>query len=428
MNVDRSTIIDNYFKIWAVVLPITSFLVIPFIQGTTPAYIFALLSILIIPVLTKFKGKGSDYIRDLLFFLYIYICINLIGQLYLSFDIKFHPDFSTVRIIDDDDISTTVFRKSMFTQSLYLLAAVATFVFVKNFYKPNWDNFIFLGACILGIYGIYEVTYFLLFHENGDFISNRTFGDGTHSGSLFQTITIGSLVLQRLKSLTGEPSMYAFTILPFWIYAIHKKKTLIHLFLFITLMLTTSTTAYIGMIMYTLIRIRYFGVKDKIVLFLIVIGLIVCLLNWDFISMFVNATILEKLSLSNDSGIERFMLFTNHMDFYKNLPLFTQIFGMGFGVVRSTDMFSTLLVNNGVVGFVLFTLLFFYPVFKLENTYQNIGLKAALIVIYFSMMISVPEYSYLSTWLFLGMAYNMIPKRNIAYNTNHTKSNLKITK
>jgi len=32
MNVDRSTIIDNYFKIWAVVLPITSFLVIPFIK------------------------------------------------------------------------------------------------------------------------------------------------------------------------------------------------------------------------------------------------------------------------------------------------------------------------------------------------------------------------------------------------------------
>lgn len=415
MNVVKSTIIDKYFKIWAIVIPITSFLVIPSIQGTTPAYILALLSILMVPVLTKFKGKGSDYICDLLFFLYVYIFINLIGQFYLSFDGKFTPDFSTVSLIDNSDVSTTVLRKSMFTQSLYLLAAVATFVFVKNFYKQHWDNFLFLGACILGIYGIYEVTYFLLFHENGDFISNRNF-DGTHSGSLFQTISIGSLVLQRLKSLTGEPSMYAFTVLPYWIYAIHKKKTLIHLFLFITLLLTTSTTAYIGIIIYILIRIRYFGIKDKITLFLMVIGLIICFFNWDFISVFVNATVLEKLSLSNDSGIERFMSFRNHMKFYESLPIFTQMFGMGFGVVRSTDMFSTLLVNNGIIGFVLFTLLFFYPVFKLKNTYQNIGLKAALIVVYFSMMISVPEYSYLSTWLFLGMAYHTIPKRNIAYN------------
>ncbi len=81
---------------------------------------------------------------------------------------------------------------------------------------------------IFAIYGIYEVVYYVITGSPGDFISNRAFGDqfgrgivrsdGTVNGSSFQQISVGGFNIQRLKALTGEPSMYAMSIFPFWIY------------------------------------------------------------------------------------------------------------------------------------------------------------------------------------------------------------------
>lgn len=146
-------------------------------------------------------------------------------------------------------------RPTMFTQSLYVLAAASTFFFVKHLYSVRWDTYLFTGAVVFAIYGLYECAYFLVFGESGDFLSNRTFEagklfGGVATGSWFQTFQLGPLTVQRLKSLAGEPSMYAFAILPFWIYALHTKRTFTHVLLFITLLLSTSTTAMLGIFVY----------------------------------------------------------------------------------------------------------------------------------------------------------------------------------
>lgn len=410
VSTSSMSIIDIYFVFWAFVLPISSVLVFPSIQGTTPAYLFALL-VVPLSIFLAHLVKGKIYIKGLVTFIFIFITLNTISQFGLALS---RPDFGTASFIDSTD-RNVLFRSSMFTQSLYMLASASTFFFVKSFYHKKWNKFIFSGSVLLAAYGIYEFLFFIIFHQNGDFLSNRTFNEGTISeisGSLFQTIEFGSITIQRLKSLTGEPSMYAFTILPFWIFAIHEKKTLIHIILFITLLLSTASTAFIGIIVYLFIRMFYFGLRDRYLRLISIILILAFLINGELISIMFNELILDKLMLSNSSALDRSYTFVTSLDLFFNSSVINQLFGIGFGYIRSTDMFSTILANNGIIGFLIWTALFLYPVIKLDNCYKNIGTKSAIVVVYVTMMVSVPEYSYLSTWLFLGIAYSQLQLQN----------------
>lgn len=401
---------EIYFAFWSLVLPITSFLLIPSIQGTTPAYILALLAI---PLATLIKSLArKKYIKDISLIILLFVLLNTISQVGLIFSL---PNFSNLTLIDPED-DTLIFRSSMFTQSIYLLASISTFCFVKSFYKNRWNKFIFLGALLLAAYGIYEFLYYLMFRSNGDFISNRTFQSGNLlvSGSSFQILALGFLRIMRLKSLTGEPSMYAFTILPFWIFAIHENKSFTQIVLLITLVLSTSTTAIIGIMTYIITQMfylkTYYFNRKKLLSFCFLFSIIFILIasNIDFCINTFNQLFVNKLTASDTSGTVRYGSFEANISFFCSSSIINQLFGIGFGYIRSMDMFSTLLVNNGIVGLLIFTFLFFYPVIKLKNTDKNIGLKSAIIVIYVTMMISVPEYSYLIIWLFLGIAYNQL--------------------
>lgn len=408
------SISDIYFAFWSLFLPITSFLLIPSIQGTTPAYILAFLAIPFAALIKSFAR--TKYIKNISVILLVFILLNTISQFGLVFSV---PNFANLTLIDPED-NTLIFRSSMFTQTLYLLASISTFCFVKNFYKKQWDKFIFLGSLLLAAYGIYEFLYFLIFHTNGDFISNRTFqlGNFLISGSSFQVMTLGFLRIMRLKSLTGEPSMYAFTILPFWIFAIHQNKPFTHIILFLTLILSTSATAMTGIMIYGItqtfyLRTFYFN-KKKTLLFGFLFSIIFILVakNIDLSIDTFNQLFVNKVTVSDTSGTVRYGSFEANISFFCSASIINQLFGIGFGYIRSMDMFSTLLINNGIVGLLIFTSMFFYPIIKLKNTDKNIGLKSAIIVIYTTMMISVPEYSYLIIWLFLGIAYNQLIYQN----------------
>jgi len=411
-----SEMIHRYFYIWAVFLPITSFLILPSVQGTTIAYLFALLSLLVVLIGSVFRER--NYINHLILFLSLYVLLYFLSQFGLLYSRS--VDFSGIILIDRDS-DRLFFRSSSITQSIYLFSGVLTFFFAKSFYKESWDRYIFLGALIIAFYGLYEVTYFQLFHTNGDFISNRMFGE--HSGSWFQTTQVGGLTIARLKSLTGEPSMAAFTLLPYWIYALHKRRTKTHLILLLSLLLTTSTTAYIGIILYGACVVFFFRFEDKFNASVPIIGLILGLILYNPISNYVKLFVLDKFFTNNVSGTERQNSFDIHWDFYNHLPFMNKLFGIGFGVIRSTDMFSTLLVNIGFMGLLLFSLIFLIPLFKLERTYENKGIKILLIVLYVTMMMAVSEFAYLPTWLFLGIAYNKLLNQN--KNLNEVRLNEK---
>jgi hypothetical protein len=412
--------LDIYFAIWALVLPITSVVVVPSVPGTTLGYIFAFLSV---PVALLFAPKG---VGSLLYLLAVILVVTVplifIGQ----FGLLASPslDISKLPLVNPYG-GVLVLRSSLFTQSLYLLAGILTFAFVATFYRSSWDRYLLWGATFLATYGFYEFFFYLALGQNGDFLSNRVFfrGSQQHSGSLFQTFNVAGVNLMRLKSLTGEPSMYAFTILPFWIYAIHKRATFIHSLLFVSLLLTTSTTALMGIVIYLVYRVFASGTLikllkgkfDKFLLFMLSFLFTFSLVAWDAVADFIDEMVVTKLTLGNLSGIERFYSFLSGLEFFLDAPLLNQLFGIGFGYVRSTDFLTTLLVNMGLIGFISFCGLVLYPILKLQRTYRTLGLKAALLTLFLVMLMAVPEYSYLSFWLFLGIAYHEL--HNIEHKT-----------
>ena len=413
---------DIFLAIWLLVLPISSIILIPSQKGTTPAYMLSFLSIpfglLMVP------RKRGVYLAYFTLSIVVFVAMNAAAQ--LGDSVISSLDFSTLTMLNPYE-NGDVLRPSMFTQSLYMLASLAAFVFIYVFYKKErHDRYAITGAVLLAMYGLYEFVFYLLFNQSGDFLSNRTFGHGGAEGlgSYFQIIHLGGISLERLKSLTGEPSMYAFTVLPFFIYALHTKRKIVAILLFATLMLSTATTAILGLLVYMIARIRYYGIKDRLIWSGLAITLVGVAVGGTIVADFYSQMIVDKVTLTSFSGMDRFTMFTNHLAFFRDAPFWTKMFGIGFGYVRSADMFSTILVNNGLVGLSVFTALFAYPVMLLSRAdYRSMGIKLALVVIYVTMMVSVTEYSYLSIWLFLGMAYGelrlqRLHKRGLAEHRN----------
>lgn len=412
VEVDPKRSTDRYFAAWALVLPIASILVIPFIQGTTPSNLFALallfppLALLIMP----FDGATRFY-KTVLWIVTCFVAYTAVAQLALSALTLRH--LGGLELVDPGD-KGVVLRTTLFTQSMYLLTGVTTFAFVRWFYRPTWDRWLLAGAVLLAAYGIYELVFFALFQRPGDFLSNRMFGAGYHPGSWFQTIALGPILMQRLKSLTGEPAMYAFTILPFWVYALHTGRMRTQWVLLASLVLTASTTALLGIAVYLAVRILWFRAVDRLS-FAAAAALLAVGGMWamgvEVVADLVDKMLVSKLTLASMSGAERFRSFEEGVRYFFAASLPVQLFGVGWGYTRGSNMFTTLLVNTGAVGLGIAMAVFLYPVLALGSDSRSAGLKAAVFVVFVTLMVAVPEYGYPSIWLFLGMAYHAVGQR-----------------
>ncbi len=404
----RLSTVDLYFLLWAPFMLIQSVVVLP-VKGTTLGYLLALLSPIVV-LLFGDKKNRNRYLKLFIICLFFYSVITLLSQFG---NMIFRVTFGDITLVDFTD-ERLYFRRTLFTQSLYLLAGFFTFLFIKTFYKSRWDNYLFTGAVLLACYGLYEILYFHIFGSAGDFLSNRTVGSGDMArlDGLFQTMNIGGFSIMRLKSLTGEPSMYSFSILPFWIYALYTERFKIAYFLFATLLLTTSTTAMLGMALYFIFIPIFSQITKRWMLYgVFFLGVMVVGLTFAFdeiIQTVYQTQVVDKLTLQHNSGASRFQAFADHLAYYAQLNPWSQLVGQGFGTIRSMDLVSTLLVNTGIVGFLIFTIAFFYPVLRLKRTQRNNGIKVSLIVIYVTAMISVSEFGYLSIWIFLGLAYHQL--------------------
>lgn len=418
MEYRKLTILDRYFRAWALVIPVTSVLVVPGIQGTIPGYIFSFLLIFVLLV-CKLDSSKINTFKDMFVFTYIFIIMILISQL-INGTINI-PSLERVILVNKLDINTEIFRGSLFTQSLYLIPCIILFCFIKNYYSKDWDKYIFWGIGIYAIFGLYEFFYYIIFNEFGDFLTNRNFGEHETIRLGNQLMTVAGFTFQRINGLALEPSMFAFTILPFWIYSIHTKRKRLSLILLCSLLLTASTTAFIGIILYYCYAILKSNQLRNF--FIFTFGLLIILLFWDYVYAILDKTIFQKMFMKTESGIDRSNFFMEHLSYFQDSSFLTKLFGIGFGYVRSTDFFTTILVNNGIVGFCLFSLLFAYPLFTLKNSYKNMGIKMALVVIYTTMMVSIPEFSFLSTWLFLGIAYKEVFNQNKVYIESNIEKN-----
>jgi len=398
-------IINIYFKCWALVLPVTSFLVFPSIQGTTPAYLMAFLSVPLILFAAPIP-EVRNYFWVLFLICLGYITLSAVSQFIISVGPPI--DLSSLPLVDPLSLSRRfLLRPTLFSQSLYLLAAILAFLFVRQWYHKSWDSYIFAGILLLVAYGFYEVFYYWITGTSGDFISNRTFNFG-YWGSSTHIIDLAGLSMLRMKSLTGEASMFAFTVLPYWVFAIHKKRIIIAGILTLALLFSTSTTAILGMLIYTGVLIISNKINWKYLAGLSAVFVTIAIIKFDTVFSVLNELVFKKFSTTSISGNVRITNFLDSVNFWIQASLPTKIFGLGFGYIRSTDFLSTLLVNNGLIGLVIFLLFFTYPILALGGSPKDFALKAALIILAVTMLISVTEYTYLPTWLFAGIAYHQL--------------------
>jgi hypothetical protein len=77
-------LLEPYFLAWAAVLPVMSLLVFPAVQGTTPAYLFALGSVGWLLFIRR--ETAASYVRSLMFFVATWAALTLGSQaaLFLS--------------------------------------------------------------------------------------------------------------------------------------------------------------------------------------------------------------------------------------------------------------------------------------------------------------------------------------------------------
>lgn len=397
-------------KALLVTLPATSFLAIPFIQGSTPANLLAYMALFPLTGLLLLPEHGyAQLMRHLALLVTVVAMLFLLSR--LNHINQLVTGMERLNVIDGRQVLPYV-PMSTVTQSMYLLTGFVVFKLVSGQYRPAWDRWILAGAWFLVIYGFFDWGMENLLGINADFLCNRVFieaGTFETPGSLRQHLPIMGLQVMRFKSFTGEPSMYAITALPYLYLALLRNRHRLAWLLFLSLALTMSTVAYSGLIalgLFLMFRIRLPFKPQHYILILVGLSLLVGMvfLNFDGISAMIERTFVAKLSGSDESGSARASYFRANIDFFNDphTTWMVRLLGLGFGTIRSTDLFSTLLINIGVAGMAIVTGWFVWLVARAWTEGKPLG-AALLSTLFILMMGAVPEFAYLPPWLLAGL-------------------------
>jgi hypothetical protein len=403
--------IECFVAGWLTLMPVNSFVVIPSIQGTTPAYLFAFCSLVLVflPGYSTVTAEvRSGYIKAIACFVLLWTFNLCLSQMV---NLASPPDYlSTATLINPDD-TRAAFRSTIITQSIYLAACVSVFLFFRYQFQERWWKYVFWGAWLLAIYGVYEWIYFLIFQKPGDFIANRSYADTP--GSWSQTLDFGGVNLLRIKSTQGEPSFLSVVVLPYLYLAAEQRRRLLTAFLLFVAIFSTSTSAFFGLtfgaIVTALFR-RKFSWRDMLLVGCIATALAVC--YFVFPDIYANL-FTDKLAGVTDSGEKRQFSPLGVVENFFELPPLQWLSGVGFGYTYSNVGIS-LLFNCGLSGVALFAFGFLSPVFRLPSNARGIALKTGLVVMFFLFLISVAELFLPTTWMFLGLAYWQLARNNQA--------------
>ena len=398
--------IHIYLSLLLCIAFIVSVVVYQKISLTVPSYLLVYLFAPVFIWTSYFNDQ--KLLKELFQIAIVFFILNLLAQLHVYlFSVTLDP---SLRLTDMADPGKTLLRSTLLGQSIYLFAGIFCYLYLKHYATVSHIRYLYIGLRILVVLGFLEFILFQITGINGDLISNRVFNNKAGSGSLFQTITLSGHRMQRIKSLTGEPSMFAFSLVPFWILCIPLKRYIDFAFFGLALLLSFSTSAYLGII------ILIFGacLADRRLLKPMLYILPVCLLVLIGLYVFspavnklVHSVFIDKFSGANQSGSERSSYFLNQFNYWKEqLNIFGKLIGVGFGYVRSTDFLSTLLVNNGIIGVCLFTWFYFKHAFvRLKDVQFKKYYVMALLAAFMILMGSVPEFAYLSVWILLSLPY-----------------------
>jgi hypothetical protein len=398
---------DIYMRIWCVFMPVTGTVLIPSVQGTTPAYMMAFGSLIF--VLLRLRNGDApkavvSYFKALGGIVLLWLFLMAASQLWLM--LTGRVDFKGVNLTEPDD-PKVLFRTTIFTQSLYFFACVFVALYFRYFFREHWMRYIFWGAYFIAVYGIYEWAFYLIFHRSGDFMVNRTFGADQNSASWSQGVNFGGVELLRIKSTLGEPSFFIAVCIPFLFLALdYRIKWLTRLLVFCALF-STSTGCYICVSICLFIKSIWTGrinfrILGLLLLILAFIGGIAVLFPDNFTSMFE-----DKLSGQNFSGKVRIDGMISVKALLLSFDTGNWLFGLGFGDAY-LGIFYGLVVNTGLIGLAVFLYVLLKPIIFLPVAYKSEGLKMALIALSILSAISLSELFIPTTWMFFGLAHRRL--------------------
>ena len=393
-----------FMAIWCVLMPITSFLLIPSAQGTIPAYVLGFASVLLV-ILSRESGRPSTqqshYFRVALVVAAIWfllLCGSQLGHM-----VSDRRDFGDMFLNNPSD-TRVVLRSVLFTQTLYLVACLCIALFFRFFFRAEWMRYVLWGGWFLAIYGIYEWLFFLIMGQPGDFLANRTYGEDLHTASWSQAIQLGPLNLLRIKSTFGEPSFFSAAVIPYLFLALEYRRKWLSAALLFCVVFSTSTSAFIGLpfalIIYSLFQRKLSSsIAVIILLFAAALATLYFVFPDTYDSMFT-----AKLSADNTSGDIHQEMAQATNETVKTFTFMNRLFGIGFGYYYGS-VFSAVLINTGWIGIIVYCYAFLRPVVLLRPDSGGLALKVGIATLFFLYFINVSELFLPTTWMFLGLAY-----------------------
>jgi hypothetical protein len=263
------------------------------------------------------------------------------------------------------------------TQLLYLvfggiIAICVAHVNLQEKQREETERIILYAGIFLACWGILQFFCNVTGIPYPSFLLNNSASES--ATGYMQTVDEG---IRRVSSAAVEPSVLAqalLTLLPLTLPAWRKRGSvfsrrrdrLVALLFILVLVLSTSSTAYLGLVILALtyvvysVRIGSFS-KTKAVLIFVLIGVVasaivaVAFMSVPIVSGLLQSQLLGKAS--SGSGIERAMTISLAFGYFQRYP----ILGIGWGSATSHDLIVKLLSNVGIVG----TVVFFCAIFSI---------------------------------------------------------------
>ena len=393
-----------YVALWCLTMPITSFVLIPAVQGTILPYMLGLGSIVFVLLRIKYGEIPLPVLRYFKMFAIlgglwlILLCGSQLADL-------MNPQLTISAMYTISDGNSLLFRASLFTQSIYLVACIMIALYFRFLLPEAWLKYIYWGAWVFVVYGLYDWLFYLLFHQSGDFIANRSFGD--HPGSWSQTLSFGGVTVLRLKSCLGEPSFVSVVAIPYLFLAMEQRKTALTIGLFACAILSTSTTVILGLAASIFLKALWSdrGRRTSIAI-LLILGLAVAVLvvvNPDMYRFLFT----DKISGDTMSGRERMDNIYGYQHLFGQFSVLNWIFGIGFGYLYFSLLWS-ITGNMGLLGLGTFFYAFLKPAYLLPRGVGSEALKVSMVAVVVVVVITLSELFTPTTWMFLGLAYRRL--------------------
>jgi O-Antigen ligase len=315
------------------------------------------------------------------------------------------------------------------TQTIYLAYGIIIMVLIaaRNVYIQQFRKSIrvfLISAICVSFWGMLQ---WYCYHAGISYPA-FIFNSSKTESALGYLQELGDLGIPRISSVATEPSMLAqFTLiaLVFAIFAVFTDRVLISKFwdrialaaLVLILLLTTSSTAYIGLAILlpvSLVGLWYLGRLGAKPLAAIALGLLVLFLLYAR-SQLIQAVAAQMIfSKAEDySGIGRLNSVLLAFNYFRSYPLL----GIGWGSATSYDLIVKLLSNTGILGlftFAVFITTVFSRLWKSmkpripqkisERTYWACCLLVASFMLIFTNELTGFAFVYGHLWFILGMA------------------------